>query len=69
MSAKIYAHRSKEDNLEIVEAAIERNMSMSAVQRLKYLGSEIEFDISIDNEGRARVLALNGINLSEEVYI
>jgi hypothetical protein len=55
---KIYFHRDKEDNWELVTQAEELNFK--GTKELSYLGYEIEFEVEIFEDGSNRVLAIDG---------
>ena len=62
---KIYIHRQKEDNWDIVNKAIELGFNKTIANDLVYLGYEVEFEVEIFNDGKNRVLSIDGEDVSD----
>ena len=72
----IYFYREKEDNWDIVDRVKELGFFQNipiynkSVDDLKYLGSEVEMEIEINERCQVKVLSINGIDISDkDVYI
>lgn len=55
---KVYFHRDKENNWELITQAEELNFK--GTKELSYLGYEIEFEVEIFEDGSNKVLAIDG---------
>jgi hypothetical protein len=47
---KVYIHRQKEDNWDIVDRAVELGFNKTIANDLVYLGYEVEFEVEIFND-------------------
>lgn len=64
---KIYCHREKEDNWDIIRKA--EDLGFKKPDDLRWLGSEIELDVEVGEE-TTKVLKLNGVDVSDkDIYI
>lgn len=64
MKTNIYLHRYKDDNWDIVKQAEEQGYKNA--DNLEYLGCEIEMEIEIDEYCNAKILKINGTDISEK---
>lgn len=60
---KIYAHRSKEDNRDIIKRA--EQLKFTNISDLYYLGSEICFEVEIFEDGFVKILKIDGVDVSD----
>lgn len=61
---KKYLHGSYEDNWNVISKAEKKGCRDS--HDLKYLGSEVCFEVEIDEDSNNRVLKINGIDVSDK---
>lgn len=64
---KIYFHRSKDENMEIVMQA--EKMEFENSDDLKYLGYEIEMTVSIREDGQVILKKIGETNIEQEINI
>jgi hypothetical protein len=65
MIAKIYLHRSKEENWELQEKAKKQGIKRDD---LLYVGYEVEMRVEV-TEDKIKVLEINGVKLKEDIFI
>lgn len=64
----IYFHREKEDNWEIQDKAEE--LGFRKPSDLRWLGSELEMRVVVSEDSKHKVVAVNGVDVSDkEIYI
>lgn len=65
MIAKIYLHRSKEENYGLQEKARKQGIRRDD---LLYVGYEVEMKVEV-TEDKIKVLEINGVKLKEDIFI
>ena len=65
MIAKIYLHRSKEENWELQEKARKQGIRRDD---LLYVGYEVGMKVEV-TEDKIKVLEINGVKLKEDIFI
>lgn len=63
-----YLHSSKEDMREIQDEAKENKVvtDEEALQKLLYIGYEVEFEIEVFEDGTNKILKIDGIDVSDK---
>mgnify|MGYP000854053635 CR=1 FL=1 len=65
---RIYFHRGKEENWELEEKA--KELGFRAPEEVAYLGYEIGMDVEVSENGRHKVLTIQGVDVSDKnIYI
>lgn len=66
----ISAWRDSESNWDIQDQAEELGFCVDAIRNLKYLGSDINMDVLISDDGSTRLLTIGGVDVSDkEIFI
>ena len=60
---KIYFHREKEDNWDLEEKLEKKKFN---TDNILYLGSEIEVEVELFEEGTNKVVSFEGIDVSDK---
>lgn len=70
MKTTIYFHRDKGENFEIVEEAEKQGIKQEFIDKLYYLGYEIEIEVDINLQtGEIKIISLEGVNISEDINL
>lgn len=60
---KIYFHREKEDNWDLEEKLEKKKFN---TDNILYLGSEIEVEVELFEDGTSKVISFEGIDVSDK---
>lgn len=64
----IHFNREKEDNWDIVDQAME--LGFKNARDLSYLGYELKMEVLVCEDGKNKVLTINGVDVSDkEIYV
>lgn len=64
MKQKIYLHRDKEENYDLVKKA--KKNGIQNADNLLYTGYEIELEVEISKDGVVNVLKINNTDISDK---
>jgi hypothetical protein len=68
MIEKLYFHRGKDENWDIIDKAEE--LEYECANNLSYLGYEIGMKVEISPNGKVKILQLEGVDISDkEIYM